>query len=98
VDSKRWSCQEFRDELKAKFAHLLSGEEGISLREARGDLQRLSQTQLREIYDLVQARISDSEDASVGLALVIEEIDVQDILPTLADNARKAREERKRQI
>ena len=51
MGSKRWSRTEFRDELKTRFGHLLSDDEGISLREARRDIDGLTRAQLEEIYE-----------------------------------------------
>lgn len=96
--TKRWSSKEWRDELTAKFVHLLADEEGISLREARRDLKGLSRDQLRDIYDLAENRIAGSGRARVGFAEVVEEVAVEDLLPTLAANASKAREEQKKRL
>lgn len=94
--TKRWSSKEWRDELTAKFGHLLADEEGISLREAHRDLKGMSRDQLRDIYESVKSRIVRPGRAKIGLSEVVEGVAVEDLLPTLADNARKVPEEQKR--
>ena len=63
------------------------------MREARRDVGGISREQLEEIYESVKTRISgvDPEAADVGLAAVVGEINVHDLLPTLAANAANAR-------
>lgn len=85
---KRWSRTAFREELKTRFGHLLAGEEGISLREARRDVGGISREQLEEIYESVAARISGDDEAA-DFAAVVGEVNVHDLLPTLASNAHK---------
>ena len=93
MGSKRWSRTEFRDELKTRFGHLLSDDEGISLREARRDIDGLTRAQLDEIYESAKDRLTgvNEDDSDIGFGNVVEEVKVQDLLPALAANARAAR-------
>lgn len=70
----------------------MSDEEGISLREARRDVGGLTREQLEEIYESVKARMAGDEDerAEIAFHAVVEEVEVQDLLPALAANARAA--------
>jgi len=93
VKTKRWSRTAFRDELKTKFGHLLADEEGISLREARHDIGALSREQLEQIYESAKARMAGDEEerAEIPFCAVVDEVEVHDLLPTLAWNAAAAR-------
>ncbi|MGE5489614.1 MAG: hypothetical protein ACM3ZB_17485 [bacterium] len=88
---KRWSRTAFREKLKTKFAHVLAGEEGISLREARRDLDGISREQLEDIYESVAERVCGEDEAS-DFTSVVNEVKVHDLLPTLASNAQRRRQ------
>jgi hypothetical protein len=78
--------------LKARFASMLAQEEDISEREARRDVGAITREQLEAIYGEVEARISsDDSGDGVGFLEVVNEVNVHDILPTLAANAARAR-------